>query len=194
MSPVFVRFFRSNNPCPSCPSRKPGDRAPGKSLCGHHLAIARMAWRLWAAARRRLGRCIECAKRAQKGTGRCHTHREANAAKGRRYYVANKDRLTKYDDRRKEAWIAQGRCPGCPQHAALLPGRRRCDSCNAQAKAYESGNRIAVVDIHNERRAFRAQRTAAKAEEARQTLAAMGYSFTELPDGTPSLRRAPAAQ
>ncbi len=189
MSPYFVRYFRSNNPCPFCTVKAGTEKAPGRSMCGTHLAIAKMVWRLWATARRRLGRCIECAKKAQKTNCRCPAHRHANKMKGRAYYAANKERLSKRERDVKEAWIGLGRCPACPQHNPLPPGQRRCNDCRGLHKAYVGTDRIAVVDARQARTDFKAQRSAARAEEARAVLAGMGYRVTELPDGTPSLRR-----
>lgn len=181
MSPFFVKYFKSNNPCPCCSVRSGTEKVAGKSLCGPHLAVARMVWRLWGAARRRLGRCIECARKSVAQNCRCATHRKANKAKCTAWYHKHRAQRAKYTADNREGWIAQGRCPTCPQHTALAPGRRRCANCN--------GDCLDIVDVRQQRQAFKAARSEAKAAEAIAALVAMGYIVTAKRDGTPSLRR-----
>jgi hypothetical protein len=189
MSPFFVRYFRSNNPCPSCPSRSPADKASGKSLCGPHLALARIVWRLWSMARRRLGKCIDCTRKVVPGNCRCKGCRSFNIKKSKAYYHTNRDTLLKTRRDWKEAFIAEGKCPGCPEHRALSPGRRRCDSCQERQHAYTKGDIMVVEASRAERAAFKTRRNQETEKQLRDQLAQMGYTFSLGDDGGKHIKR-----
>ncbi len=188
MSPFFVKFFKSNNPCPICSVKAPTDKAPGKSLCGAHLRLAKLCWVMWFQARRAAGRCVACPKKALVRNCRCSVHREKNRQKCIRWIRANPG----YRDKclqRKEAWIAQGKCPACPQHRSLEPGLRRCSLCRTKQRATNDGDRLTVREIAAQNQTFKEQRRLAAVEQARADLLTLGYVFTVKRGGHRSLQR-----
>jgi hypothetical protein len=192
MSPFFVKYFRSQNPCPHCRVGVTTEKAPGKSLCGVHLRLARLVWRLWAIARRGLGKCIECRAKTVENNCRCKKHRRANILKGRAYYATHKDQMNSREQEWREKLISQGLCPNCPQHHALEPGYRRCADCRAIHQAYKADSPEAIAVLvaqRQEKRAFREQRHAELRTKLAADLAAMGYEFSMNRKGGKSCRR-----
>lgn len=192
MSPFFVKYFRSNNPCHLCPAESSTERTPGKSLCGSHLKLARIVFRLWSIVRRKHRKCIACDDHTDRNNCRCPSHRQANRKRCIQWFNDNRDRRSKYNLERKEAHIAAGRCPNCPQHRALEPGFRRCSTCRAVHQVQsKGGNWSLVVEAHKERRAFKAARQLEAETNLKAELAQMGYRFSAR-GGVKSVRRVDA--
>lgn len=180
MSPFFVRFFKSQNPCPSCPAKAPGDKAPGKSLCGPHLLLAKLNFRAWAVARRLKGFCYECSRRALKDAGRCRPHREKNLARVEAFFKRNPNYGMVQAKRTEEQYISKGLCR-CRAHLPLVPGSRRCQECKDYQKALSHGDAVTLKRIRTTRLARLRDWQRSRVLEAFAQLKALGIKTGRVP-------------
>ncbi len=179
MSPFYVKYFKSTNPCPRCSSKVPGTRAPQKSLCGAHLRIARVAFRLWSIQRRRQGRCLACDREALKFNCRCPVHREQNRLKCRRWDAAHPEA----HDRaylKVLARINAGFCR-CSATTPLAPGQKRCDTCKVRDRAYKSGKRAVILAYKRRRLATKKAKEKELEKGLKAELRALGFVATRGP-------------
>lgn len=170
MSPFFVRFFKSHNPCPYCPERSVDDKAPHKSMCKRHLAMARVHFRIWSVERRRHRLCIACSDASDGRNCRCPKHREMNRMKCARWADAQTaEQHTARKQAQREKWLAVGRCYRCPQHRRL--GKfKECRTCRVARQACVHGDLRAVREVRRSVYAFRRDRERARVRAWRQQL------------------------
>jgi hypothetical protein len=157
MSPHYVKEFKRENPCLSCPKRLATPTAPGRAFCPGHLIAARLGWRTWAVERRTKGLCCECDRRGhldrnrKERNCRCKAHRERNRVKCARWVRENPSAGARAYAKRRDI-INSGYCI-CPMRNALKPRQRRCDDCRAYSRALGVGDVVTFEKIRAKKKA-----------------------------------------
>lgn len=134
MTAFYIREVHSKSVCQLCKRHAANER----SFCPTHLRKAREQFAAWSSARRAAGKCIRCDEPGYEGQLRCKVHRAKLATYCHEWHMRNKDRVADYDKKRREDWIAKGKCPTCPQHRKLTGGLRRCWTCRRRHRTYRS--------------------------------------------------------
>jgi hypothetical protein len=132
MSEFFVKKFKEKHECGQCDTSKVTNYGKTYSMCLKHLNKARNLWRNWATVRRTAGKCCYCDKKSYNGWLRCREHTKSNRAKCRAWYMENKAYRAEYSVQHKLSYLAQGKCPQCPEHRSLQNGYTRCQTCRCK--------------------------------------------------------------
>lgn len=145
MSEFFIAKFKGANQCKECTTSRVTNYGKTYSLCMKHLNKARNFWRNWATVRREAGKCCYCDKKSYNGWLRCKEHTKYNREKCKDWQAANKDYCAQYTIERKLSYLAQNKCPKCPEHRSLKAGYTRCQVCRDKHYAYVRAGRQATI-------------------------------------------------